>query len=110
MTETESETERIVAVLHDVVEDTDYTIEAIEETFGSMVRAAVDALTKRMGENYTEFIERVAENPIARRVKIADLENNMDLTRLSEVNDSVVENQRKYHDAWVKLNRNKNAY
>lgn len=99
----DSETERIVAVLHDVVEDGDYTSEDIGDQFGPEVRRAVDALTKRDGETYMEFIKRAAENPIARKVKIADLEDNMDLTRLGEVNKRVLEKQSTYHQAWIRL-------
>jgi GTP pyrophosphokinase len=101
----ETKQERIAAVLHDVVEDADRTLEEIEEDFGPDIRDAVDALTKRKDEeeSYTEFIERAAANPIARRVKIADVEDNMDLTRLDSVDESVLENQEKYHRAWLKL-------
>lgn len=101
----DSETERIVAVLHDVVEDGDYTSEDIGDQFGPEVRRAVDALTKRDGETYMEFIKRAAENPIARKVKIADLEDNMDLTRLGEVNKRVLEKQSTYHQAWIRLQK-----
>lgn len=101
----ETRTERVVAILHDVVEDTRYTLEDIDEQFGPEVRDAVDALTKREEEkgNYSAFIERAATNPIARRVKLADIEDNMDLRRLDEVDENILKNQRKYHRAWHRL-------
>lgn len=99
----ETRKQRIVAVLHDVVEDGDKTLECIEDKFDAEIRDAVDALTKRDGESYTEFVERAAENPIARQVKIADIEDNMDLTRLESVDQDDLDRQEKYHDAWVTL-------
>lgn len=110
MAQMESETERIVAILHDVVEDSDYTPADIEELFDTEIRNAVAALTKRESESdYMAFIQRASENPIARQVKIADIEDNMDLTRLESVTESVIENQQKYHEAWVELNRIEDA-
>ncbi|CAI50021.1 HD family hydrolase [Natronomonas pharaonis DSM 2160] len=103
MDEMDTERERVVAVLHDVVEDANYTLEVIEQEFGPDIRNAVDALTKREDESYMEFVERAAANPTARKVKIADIEDNMDLTRLDSVNESVLEKQETYHEAWIKL-------
>ena len=104
MEEMGSETERIVAVLHDVVEDTEYELGDIEKKFSSDVRAAVDALTKRDGEAYLEeFIPRCAQNEIACRVKQADIEDNMDLTRLSDVTEETGKRQVKYHKALQRL-------
>lgn len=77
-----TEEERIAAVLHDVVEDTEVTLSEVEAEFGADVAAAVDALTKRDGEEYQAYLERVGANPIARRVKMADLTDNLDQTRL----------------------------
>ena len=69
---------RIVGVLHDVVEDTDFDLAALEQAgFSANVLAAVDAMTKREGEAYPEFIERVMRNEIARDVKLADIHDNM---------------------------------
>lgn len=101
----ESDTARVVAVLHDVVEDGDRTLEEIEREFDAEIRDAVDALTKRPEEtdDYMRFVRRAAEHPIARRVKMADIEDNMDLTRLDEVSDAVIDNQAKYHRAWTYL-------
>jgi GTP pyrophosphokinase len=105
MQQMDTETERVVAVLHDVVEDTPKELDDIEHEFGPTIHDAVAALTKRDDETeqYQQFIDRVADNDIARKVKIADIEDNMDLTRLSDVNDAVLENQEKYHRAWQRL-------
>ncbi|MBM3462717.1 MAG: HD domain-containing protein [Armatimonadetes bacterium] len=93
--------EKMAAVLHDVVEDTDVSLDDLRrEGIPEAVLAAVDALTKRPDEDYTAFVHRAAANPIARRVKMADLEDNMNLLRLQEVTDSAVERLRKYHAHW----------
>jgi guanosine-3',5'-bis(diphosphate) 3'-pyrophosphohydrolase len=104
MEQMDTKTERVVAVLHDVVEDSAYTLADIEDAFDAEVRDAVDALTKRDKEDYLdEFIPRVAGNDIARTVKRADVEDNMDLTRLSEVNQAVLDKQAVYHRALQRL-------
>lgn len=66
-----------IAVLHDVVEDADVTLEDLDNHFPQGVVNAVDALTRRGGETYKEFIQRAARNPNARRVKIADIRDNL---------------------------------
>ena len=68
---------KIVAYLHDVVEDTYITLEEIEENFGFDVKVAVEAITKRKGEEYIDYLERVKANDIARKVKIADINDNL---------------------------------
>jgi len=105
MEQMDSETARIVAVLHDVVEDSEYELQDIEKEFGSEVGDAVGALTKRDdNEAYLEeFIPRCAQNEIARRVKQADIKDNMDLTRLSDVSEETGQRQVKYHRALQRL-------
>jgi guanosine-3',5'-bis(diphosphate) 3'-pyrophosphohydrolase len=77
--------ERMAAVLHDVVEDTPITFEAISsEGFPQEVIEAVQALTKHDGESRIEAAKRAARNPIARVVKLADVTDNMDLSRIAE--------------------------
>lgn len=77
-----SDEDRIAGVLHDVVEDSSYEMVDILSQFGVAIAGAVEALTRRDDETYEAFIERCARNPIARRVKLADLADNMDLNRL----------------------------
>lgn len=86
MMRAKTDEERLVAVLHDVVEDSDWTVDALrEEGFPRRVVRAVDHLTRREGESYEAFIERVAEDRLASRVKLLDLADNTDPSRLREV-------------------------
>ena len=71
----------VVAWLHDVVEDTDVTLQAIEEQFGSEIAQAVDAITRRPDDEGDEYYHRVADNPIALAVKRSDIEDNLDPRR-----------------------------
>jgi len=76
----------MAAALHDVVEDTDISLEALrEQGFPPEVVEAVDALTKREGETRMQAAKRACANPIARRVKMADVSDNLDTRRLEEV-------------------------
>jgi (p)ppGpp synthase/HD superfamily hydrolase len=95
---------RMAAVLHDVVEDTAVTLEELRgQGFPAAVISAVEALTKREGEDYEAFIRRVAPNPIAREVKLADLRDNSDLSRIAEPTDRDRERIRKYQRAIATL-------
>ena len=78
-----TETEKIVALLHDVVEDTDVTLDDLrKEGFDTEVLDALQCLTRIEGEDYMDFIQRVATNPLATQVKMHDLKDNMDVSRL----------------------------
>jgi (p)ppGpp synthase/HD superfamily hydrolase len=100
----EGETERMVAVLHDVVEDSAYTMERLRGLgYPEEVLGALDCLTKREGETYEAFIERVLPHPLARRVKLADLEDNMDVRRLPAVTAKDAERLARYRAAWSRL-------
>jgi (p)ppGpp synthase/HD superfamily hydrolase len=80
-----SEYDVCVALMHDVVEDTNYTIEYIKELgFPDEIVEAVDCLTRRKGQDYMEYIRLVKQNPMAVRVKLADIEHNSDVTRIPE--------------------------
>src|SRR5262245_15143699 len=82
----ESEPAMIAAVLHDVVEDSDWTLEQLRgEGFSEEVLHAVDCLTRREDESYDEFISRAKADAVARQVKIADLEDNMNIKRIGEI-------------------------
>src|SRR5262245_29232178 len=100
----ESEAAMIAAVLHDVVEDSDWTLEQLRgEGFSEEVLQAVDRLTHRGGESYDEFIARVETSSIARQVKIADLEDNMNVKRIGEMSPKDLARIEKYHRAWRTL-------
>lgn len=99
-----NEAAMMAAVLHDVVEDTPWTLERLRgEGFSAEVLEAVDCLTHREGESYQEFVERVRTNPIARQVKIADLEDNMNVRRIAQLGAKDLERLEKYHRAWCTL-------
>jgi (p)ppGpp synthase/HD superfamily hydrolase len=80
-----SNDERIVAVLHDVCEDCPgWTFERLRaEGFSERILTALNSVTKRDGEAYEDFVRRAADNPIGRAVKLADMEDNCDLSRIS---------------------------
>jgi (p)ppGpp synthase/HD superfamily hydrolase len=100
----ESEAAMIAAVLHDVVEDSDRTLEQLRgEGFSEEVLEAVECLTHRDGESYDEFIARARTNAIARRVKIADLEDNLNVKRIGEMTPKDLARIEKYHRAWRAL-------
>jgi (p)ppGpp synthase/HD superfamily hydrolase len=104
MSRVNSVTEKIVAILHDVVEDTKWTLEDLKrEGFPDSVLAALDYVTKREGEDYEEFVERSRSNPLARSVKLADLEDNMDLRRLPAITEEDKNRLEKYVKAWSTL-------
>ncbi len=106
MNQVESEEEKIVAVLHDIVEDTDISLDDLRsEGFSEKVVSAVECLTKQDGENYDSYIERISFNPLAVKIKLADLEDNRDLTRLPQVTDMNLERLEKYEKALEKLTR-----
>ena len=79
----EGEDAKICAVLHDVIEDTSITLEDLRsQGFNNEIIATLDCLTKREGESYNDFISRVLPNELACRVKLEDLADNLDLTRI----------------------------
>lgn len=100
-----SEAEMMVAVLHDVVEDNPaWNFERLrQEGFAEEIVTAVDHVTRRESESYEEFCERAGSHPLACRVKLADLEDNMDLKRLNTLTEKDKERLARYHRAWLKL-------
>ena len=84
-----TEEEMIVAVLHDVAEDASVSLQDLRRMgYTENVVEAIESVTRRHHEPYEEFIRRVAANPIGRKVKVADLEDNMDLSRLKQPPES----------------------
>lgn len=97
MLSVETVEERIVAVLHDVVEDTYITLETLrKEGFSEAVVRAIKSLTKCRGEEYQNFIRRAAADPIGRKVKLADLMDNCNLTRISNPTSKDLKRVSKY--------------
>ena len=106
MMQMKSEEAMIAAVLHDVVEDSNWTLgELREKGFSEAVLEAIECLTKRDGERYENFIERAGKNAIARQVKIADLEDNMNIRRIGQIQPKDLERLEKYHRSWVFLTK-----
>ncbi len=96
--------ERIVAVLHDVVEDSPTTLDDLRAAgFGEEIVRAVDHLSRRDGETYEDYVERAAQDPLAHRVKLADLEDNMTITRLQTLDARAVERLGRYMRAYRRL-------
>lgn len=71
-----------VALLHDVVEDTDITLEFLEKNFPSEVTEAVGLLTHKKGVPYEDYLKQIKENPVAKAVKLADIAHNSDFSRI----------------------------
>ncbi len=91
--------EQVVAWLHDTVEDTGLTLREIENTFGPETAAAVDAISRRSGEEWEDYLRRVKQNEAARKVKISDLIDNSNLSRIPAVTLRDVDRQLKYNRA-----------
>jgi (p)ppGpp synthase/HD superfamily hydrolase len=102
----ESDEARIVAILHDVLEDTPITKERLRELgYAEHLITALDHLTHREGESYQDFITRAAQDPIAKQVKLADLEDNMDVRRLTAVSAKDAARLAKYCESWHRLKK-----
>ena len=100
-----SDEEKAVAYLHDVIEDTELTLEDLHEyEFSKEVIEAVDIITKKKGEDYQSYLNSVKKNKLARAVKLADLRHNSDLTRLTKVTEKDIERKEKYQKAIDFLN------
>ncbi|MDP3600953.1 MAG: HD domain-containing protein [Bosea sp. (in: a-proteobacteria)] len=95
----------IIAVLHDVIEDTNITgLDLLRKGFSPAIVEAVKALSRDEGETYEAFIERAAANPLARPVKAADLIDNMDAARLGRLpRDQAAKLTKKYEGALGRL-------
>ena len=100
MFQMETREEMIAAVLHDVLEDTPITPDQLKEKgFSETVLEALDSVTKKAGEKYEDFVQRAALHPIGKKIKLADLRDNMDLSRLEKITDQDIERVKKYHGA-----------
>ena len=95
----DSEESCVVALLHDVIEDSDITLEILSKYFNDDIIAALRVLTKKENDDYVMYIKRVKTNKLATKVKIKDLEHNKDLTRLDEVTDRDKKRSMKYWEA-----------
>lgn len=95
-----TEQEKAVALLHDVLEDSDITAaDLLAYGLSNEVVTAVQTLTKKKGQSYQDYLEKVKSNNLARVVKLADLKHNSDLSRLKSVSDTDRERVKKYKNA-----------
>ena len=95
----------VVALLHDVVEDTDYTIEDLRNLgFNDAVLEAISLMTHSKDVPYMDYVAEIKKNPIARAVKLADLKHNSDLSRLNFVDEKAIKRVEKYKKAIELLN------
>jgi len=100
----EDEETTVVALLHDVIEDTEYTIEDLQKVgFSQRVISAIALMTHDPQVPYMEYVRAIKSNPIARAVKLADLRHNSDMTRLDIITQRDEERAQKYLDAIVVL-------
>ena len=95
----DTENECIIALLHDVVEDTNVTFKQLEEVFSKEIIDILKLLTREENIEYDEYITRIKNNSIACKVKIADLTHNLDKTRLDFVTEVDVKRNEKYKKA-----------
>lgn len=95
----DTENECIIALLHDVVEDTNVTFKQLEEVFSKEIIDIIKLLTREENIEYDEYIKRIKNNSIACKVKIADLTHNLDKTRLDFVTEVDVKRNEKYKKA-----------
>ena len=96
----DSEEERAVALLHDVIEDSSVTAEELLNAgLPETVVTAVQILSKKKGQDYQTYLKTVKSNPLARAVKLADLKHNSDLLRLETITDKDLERLEKYKKA-----------
>ena len=93
----DDEASTCVALLHDIVEDTDMTFDDLAaEGFGDEIINALRYLTKPDDQDYMEYVKHVAENPLAVKVKLSDLRHNSDLSRLDSVDEAALSRREKY--------------
>ena len=99
----QTEETTVVALLHDLIEDTDYTIEDLTSMgFGKNITDAIALMTHADSVEYMDYVREIKNNPIAKAVKIADLKHNSDLSRLDVVDEKALNRREKYLNA-IKL-------
>ena len=100
------EDEKIVAILHDIVEDTTITLQDLRDRgYSDYIVNSIDCLSKRDGESYDKFVERTMTDTMASYVKLADLEDNMDLSRLKTVTEKDKTRIKKYKKVHARITK-----
>lgn len=92
----DTDTEKAIAYLHDVLEDTDVTVDALRKIFPNEIVDTLITLTHRKDESYFECIQRISTSKLAKKVKVADLLHNLDITRIKEPTKQDCERLEKY--------------
>lgn len=106
MSRVETDTGRIIAALHDVVEKTDLTLDDLRARgYDAAVVDGVDSLSRRDGESYAEHVERIQQNPVAVPVKLADLQDHLDVQRWPLLTADDLERFQHYQQAWLELTK-----
>ncbi len=101
---------KIVAVLHDAIEDSDLTLDHLyQQGFPTMIVEAIAAITKLDHEAYEDYLERVMHNAIARKVKIADVTHNLDISRIAHPTDRDYQRLEKYRKVLALLQSYSNS-
>ena len=99
----DTDTEKAIAYLHDVLEDTDVTVDELKNIFPNEIVDILSILTHRKDESYFEYIQRVSKSKLAKKVKVADLLHNLDITRIKEPTKQDYERLEKYKKAILYL-------
>ena len=99
----DTDIEKTIAYLHDVLEDTDVTVDALRKIFPNEIVDTLITLTYRKDESYFEYIQRVSKSKLAKKVKVADLLHNLDITRIKEPTKQDYERLEKYKKAILYL-------
>ena len=99
----DTDIEKTIAYLHDVLEDTDVTVDALRKIFPNEIVDTLITLTHRKDESYFEYIQRVSKSKLAKKVKVADLLHNLDITRIKEPTKQDYERLEKYKKAILYL-------
>lgn len=100
----DTEIECIIALLHDVVEDTKVTFEQLEKEFSKEIIEILKLLTHDKETDYMEYVKKIKENPIAKKIKKADITHNADETRLDKITEKDILRREKYKEALEILN------
>ncbi len=103
----QTDEERIVALLHDVIEDTEIsTYDLLKEGFPTEIVGAILSISRHDNESYEDFICRVNKNPLGKKIKLYDLEDNLDVKRLEEITEEDRVRLNKYLKAYRYLKNN----
>ena len=99
----DTDTEKAIAYLHDVLEDTNVTVDALRNIFPNEIVDTLITLTHEQNESYSDYIQRVSKSKLAKKVKVADLLHNLDITRIKQPTKQDYERLEKHKKAILYL-------